>query len=296
MAQSKIEQLESFFKRNMNIKSSIARLAFAETDIYNEDYAMAYSDKIYKELCYMQDEFISMAKEMFGDYVLEQIIKKFDTYFKVLNNCGANGPKLHNFYRYCIADISLELKSEVKQNCVGYYMFRDAWGLLKKETSINGLLHILHSYVMNNENIYDAVEEIDTKDNKNSEPITLRGRKDNILAKLIYENFNFEFDCGKTDILALGNKTLIMVRDLGHALTVELEEYPDGIMVRYFIPKLCDIDKINALRGINKVPKDAPTHSGARGEFLTTKEQVLFDLFDFLSKVPTDADLIRKPR
>lgn len=144
---------------------------------------------------------------------------------------------------------------------------------------------------MNNENIYQAVNELSTKENEYKESISLRGDSNNELANGIFANFPLSIGCGKTDIVALKNKTLIMIRDLGHALTIEVEEYQDGIMVRYFIPKLCNIDKINMLPGINKVAPGSEMNAGARGEFLTSKENVLSDLYSFISKVPTDLDI-----
>ena len=45
----------------------------------------------------------------------------------------------------------------------------------------------------------------------------------------------------------------MMVRDLGHALSVDIDiSKDDEIIVKYFVPKICNMDMIQALPGINK--------------------------------------------
>ena len=164
-------------------------------------------------------------------------------------------------------------------------------GVINQNVSINGLLHIIHSFVMNNEGLYQSVDSLGQKMNEGEYPIELRGNPNNQIAVSIFEGFPMSLDVAWTDIVALKNKTLIMVRDRGHALTIEVEEYSDGVMIRYFIPKLCNIDMINALPGINKVPSSAGVFDGARGEFISSKEEISNNIYNFIARVPTDLDM-----
>ena len=79
-----------------------------------------------------------------------------------------------------------------------------------------------------------------------------------------------------------------MVRDKGHALSIEISLHNDVARIEYFIPKLCNIDMINKLPGINAVNKDS---IGATG-VVEVPINILSDaLFDFISKVPMDSDM-----
>ena len=89
------------------------------------------------------------------------------------------------------------------------------------------------------------------------------------------------------------DKILMMVRDRGHALTIDIDtSTQNNILVKYFIPKLCNLDMIKTLPGINK---SSITEYGARGAFLTSKEKLTEELFNFVEKVPTDDDLPSQP-
>lgn len=96
-------------------------------------------------------------------------------------------------------------------------------------------------------------------------------------------------DSRLTDLIAVDNKAFMMIRDLGHALTVELEkEEKDKIMVKYFVPKICNEEMIRNLPGI-----DARTinDNGAYGSFEISKKDISREISDFLEKVPNDEDI-----
>ena len=84
-------------------------------------------------------------------------------------------------------------------------------------------------------------------------------------------------------------KLIIMVRDRGHALTIEVTLNNNIARIEYFIPKLCNIEMINNLPGVNKVNKNS---IGATGVIETPINTLPGVLFDFISKVPTDYDMV----
>ena len=84
-------------------------------------------------------------------------------------------------------------------------------------------------------------------------------------------------------------KMIMMVRDRGHAITIKITLNSNTARIEYFIPKLCNIEMINNLPGINKVIKDT---IGATGIFETDIDNLNEALFTFISKVPTDADMV----
>ena len=48
-----------------------------------------------------------------------------------------------------------------------------------------------------------------------------------------------------------------MIRDRGHALTIEITINNDKARIDYFIPKIININMINALSGANKVRENS---------------------------------------
>lgn len=84
-------------------------------------------------------------------------------------------------------------------------------------------------------------------------------------------------------------KLIMMVRDRGHALTIDISLNNDMARIEYFIPKLCNIEMINNLPGINKVNENSVGATGVMEVPINTLPSVLFD---FISRVPTDNDMI----
>ena len=82
-----------------------------------------------------------------------------------------------------------------------------------------------------------------------------------------------------------------MIRDRGHALTLDIDTTNEKSFIKYFIPKICNLEMVEKLPGINKITK-----AGATGMFEISEEILPQNLFDFISKVPTDSDMIREDK
>ena len=85
-----------------------------------------------------------------------------------------------------------------------------------------------------------------------------------------------------------------MTRGLGHATSIEFDRTDKGdIRVAYFIPKICNVDMVNSLKGINPIKPLTPVFAGARGRFYTPEESLDNDLSTLLKGIPSDADLMK---
>ena len=87
------------------------------------------------------------------------------------------------------------------------------------------------------------------------------------------------------------NKLLMMIRDRGHALSMEITLKDDKARVEYYIPKICSVNMVNELPGINKVNE---TSVGATGVYEMDVDSLSTGIIDFINKVPTDRDLVRE--
>ena len=86
----------------------------------------------------------------------------------------------------------------------------------------------------------------------------------------------------------------MMVRDSGHALTIDIEEDKEKgkVFVKYFVPKICNIEKLNKLKGIHKIPTDAYWRDmSANGMYETSIDGFGTDIVNFIQEVPTDMDM-----
>ena len=89
-------------------------------------------------------------------------------------------------------------------------------------------------------------------------------------------------------IIGLDNNVLIMARDLGHALTIDIDLSDSKPLVNYFIPKICNKNMVLKLPGIGKI-----TDNGATGVFeIDNIENINEKIFDLMDKVPTDYDIV----
>jgi hypothetical protein len=262
-----------------NLKKEIQR--------YNNEYIGEYVDKLFQALNDIE-------------YYINDIIEKynfskedksyFSKFIKVLKDelikCGYNFNKLTTFYNVFFSNMSELLLKKVGEECFGYSL---SLGVpLSEAKSLNEILHVIHQTIINNDENLKSLPKIQEKTNNFSFPITLYGR-DNEVAKNIFENFPLQLDCGYTDIVSLkNNEIIIMVRDRGHALSIEIEKENDVYYVKYFIPKICNVDMVNKLKGVDKVDKNSKYTVGI---FKSTLEDLPNELYNFISKVPTDEDI-----
>lgn len=289
-----LQDLEQFFKYDMEIKQLMAFYP----DIYDNKSLIDYINKTYKNLQDIKYMLEKMLQFIGADETLTKYLnKRFRDYEKTLLKSMINRKRLAEFYQTCISNMNPELVDEINHKIKGYYVFCNYQEPFLKSKTINELLHVLHSYVVNNENFYEAMPIIEEKTNEKMQRITLRGHKSEI-AKAIFDNVSFDLDSDYMDILSLSNgRILIMARDLGHALTIEIEKENDKVHVSYFIPKVCNIDMVNNLKGITpiKINEDTDLRNlYAKGSFEVTEQELIPNLLELMMNIPQDKDIIIK--
>ena len=282
-----LNNMEKFLKYNLEIKKILYDVTPKDMDRYNKEAIMEYSDKLFKALndieYYMNSILTSFSFSENDKNYLKNFIK---TLKQELIKCGYYFNKLSTFYEVCFANMTEELVNEVGENCVGYYLFGGV--PLSKAKSLNEILHIIHQTIINDEKNLNSLPKLREKKNKEGWLISLYGR-DRIIANKIFNGFPLELSCGHTEIVSLNNDNVIMmVRDRGHALSIEIEKENDKYYVKYFIPKICNVDMVNNLKGVRKVTKNQKFTTGI---FETNINDLSFNLVDFISKVPTDDDI-----
>lgn len=288
-----LEAMKEFFERDMKIKETLMSLAPTEADDYDELSRMEYVDKLEKGLDSLEyDTLASIKKFGFGEELNNTIREYFANKKKSMAVGKYEAGICQKIYNSEFASMSENFIEEVKEGFVGYAFFSNPSklpGFVKKAKTVNELLHSIHSSIVNNDGILESMPQIGTKRNTIEEPITLYG-EENEVAEKIFKEFPLEMDCGITDIVSLKNKVLMMIRDRGHALTIDMDTTnPKEVEVKYFVPKLCNEEMIRKLPGINE---SSITKSGASGFFVSDKDKITKDLFDFIEKVPTDGDMV----
>lgn len=280
-----LKKLEIFFNNDLKVKKILHELEPKESYKYNNDSCIEYGNKLYKSIEDIAFYIIQIANKFFPNE--EQYCKNYFTALKSeLLKVGYDFNKLSHFYNICLANMSEEFVNKVGENCVGYTIFSGV--SFNEAKSINELLHLMHQSVINNEYVLHSMPKLDAKNNEFGYSITLYGvEKD--LSKCIFDNFPLDMDCGWTDIVSLENKIIMMVRDRGHALSIEIEKENDKYYIKYFIPKICNVDMVNNLRGVTKVDNNSKYTVGI---IQTIEENLPLELYDFISKVPMDSDMV----
>lgn len=287
MVDERLIKLQHFLEVDLKIKKEMLNIAPANDNQYND--VEKYSDRVNDFLIYIFSELKCIASDIFG--LKSQIMEKITTMESVIKNnfysCGYDIDKLRLFYKNCISNMELDFINAVKGECVGYSF--GGISSAKNAKTINEILHFIHSFILNNERILQSIPLIDKKENNYKYPISLRGIRVPVFEQLL-AIFPNDLDVGWTDMVAVNErKLLMMVRDRGHALTIEITLNLQTARIEYFIPKICNVDMVNNLPGINKVNQDSV---GATGIIEIPISDLPNTLFSFISKVPMDSDMI----
>lgn len=283
-----LEVIETFFRYDLKIKKIMHDVAPNYMYKNDSEYLLSYSEQLNDALSSVKFYFNKMLDMLNYSDIDKRYVESFiQNYQQQLIKINLEFDKLSKFYVSCFANISDELINKVNSECIGYSV-NDSIRLTEGKT-VNEILHIIHQSVINNEKVYKSMPVLNQKYNMEGYPITLYGHNYGIAEK-IFNYFPTNIICGDTDILSLNNKILIMVRDRGHALMIEIEkEDKDEIYyVKYFIPKICNMEMVNSLKGVRKVNSN---YGYTNGVFECDEQSLPYELVTFISKVPTDYDI-----
>ena len=288
------ENLDKFFKIDLKIKDLILKTRPNEKT-YDTSGAIKYVDNLIKELDTIKDYFFWVIDTYnMSPYLKDVINNSINEYNEKLLNSNYDYDKLTRIYQECILKMTVGLEKELQKNLFGYNINRKEVESFEKCKTINDYLHAFHFYIVNNEKIFHSMPVIDRKINKDDEPIILFG-KENDLSRDLFNKYPVELGTGEVDILSFDDHLLMMIRDVGHALSIDSTIENDNIRVSYFVPKSCNIEKVNKLKGVTKLdPLTSDMFSPTNGEFVCKKEDFTSEMIDFISNVPTDIDAFSK--
>ena len=287
MDETKLIKLQHFFEADMKLKKEMYQSAPPAPDKLVD--VEKYADSLYESLLYIFSELKCVSLDLYGpnSTVLKKCLELEKDIKQAFYNCGYDYKKLQAFYTNYISNMDPNFINKVKENCMGYYLWAKA--PFDEAKTINEFLHVMHAFIVNNDHIYKSIPEVCNKKNDQGYPISYRG-VDTPAFKTLFENFPLDLDVGWTDMLCLDDrKVLMMIRDRGHALTLEITLNPNNeARVEYFIPKICNLDMVNSLEGVNKVDNDVV---GTTGVIVCNINDLPNKVFTFISMVPTDVDM-----
>jgi hypothetical protein len=276
--------LDEFFSNDLKIKRMLLLSSYD-----SKESGIDYSDRINNVLNDIEFYFNNICDKLNLLKAKEFLKNKISFFRSQLGNIGCDLSKLTYFYEKYFCGMSNDFIKDVNKVCVGYLGLSEdsLCFLLNGSSSINEILHVFHQYVINNEEILESIPVIQEKKYNNGFPIYLRG-KNNEQASNIYDSLLLDSYNGYTDIISLDSKIIMMVRDRGHALTVEIEKENDKYYVQYFIPKVCNVDMVNSLPGVRKVNSFKDFTDGM---FEVSEEDLANKVCSFIESIPTDFDI-----
>ena len=150
------QKLNNFFQTDLHIKKLISNLFPNPADRLNKSALFKYVDRLEDSLDKIEISFNRIINTYFSSDLKKYIEVVFDYYHQEINSCGYDYDKLENVFKKIFVSMSPELIDITNNEIKGYYMFSGVEKPLAKATSISEILHIFHSYVLNNENILQS--------------------------------------------------------------------------------------------------------------------------------------------
>ena len=280
-----IDKLERFFELDLKAKNIIEN---ARPNLYDIDPVIE-EKKMINAIDQIKVVMNEMLSYFYGMYK-EKINNKLDSIKESIEKCNLRADELLKAYESFFLIMNKDLEDLMQESSIAYTMKSDQPKVIEKCKSVNELLHSIHFFVINDENIMHTMNIIDSKITDKNKKVTLYG-KENDIARDIFKEYDDEVS-DYTDIIAFKDHTLMMVRDRGHALTMDITEEGENVRVSYLIPKINNKEMVNILPGVNKVSDDVSTFDQTKGEFVVKNNQIGSVISSFISMVPTDTDNI----
>lgn len=283
------KKIENFFKIDLIIKNLINNTFPNNADRNNPSEIISYVQKLNDTIDRIELLFLRIVRSFeFGSNIEEYIENTFKKYQQQVLECGYNYYRLEQTFIKMFTSMSPELVKKVNEEIIGYSCFIDLEDILSQSTSINEILHVFHTYVVNNENILQSsmmqLEKGRTR---------LYGEKTPIATSIFDGLDNFMADSEKTILSISDNHIIIMLRDFGHATTLDINIDKENAWIDYFIPKVCNYLMVNSLPGIRKIEEGTyfPT---AKGMIVVKTADLAHYINDFIKKIPTDNEMFVK--
>lgn len=281
-----LNKLNSFFKDDLLIKNLIHNSFPNPADRYDFLGNISYAKKLENNLDKIEIIIMRLIKTYVGTFYISYIEVLFSYYQKMIRDCDMDYQKLENIFNKIFVNMSPELINKVNEGILGYYAQLDIVSILSNAKSISEILHVLHSYVVNNEGLLQSCNLISQKDE------TMLYGISTPIAKNIYDSLDDYFSDSPKIILSL-NEThiIIMLRDFGHATTLDINIENGEAWIDYFIPKVCNYLMVNELPGIRKVDEKS---KWAKGTLRIKVNELGAYINNFIKKIPTDDDMFVK--
>ena len=283
------KKIENFFQIDLIIKNLINNTFPNNADRNNPSEIISYAQKLNDTLDRIELLFLRIVRSFeLGSNIEKYIENTFKKYQQQVFECGYNYDILEQTFIKIFASMSPELIRKVNEEIYGYNCFIDLEGILSQSTSITEILHIFHTYVINNENILQSSMVQLEKGNTR-----LYGEKTSIATSIFDSLDNFMADSEKTILSISDNHIIIMLRDFGHATTLDINIDNENAWIEYFIPKVCNYLMVNSLPGIRKIEKG--THNPtAKGMIVVKASDLAHYINNFIKMIPTDDDMFVK--
>lgn len=285
-------ELSKFFMKNAKIKYRMMSLAPPDGNDYLTLEEYSYSLKEFIEQCAV--DFIHF-NNYFDMHIEEEIVSLLTRIYNNIDKCkhlsSYSKDEFENLYKTDITGMSDSLIENLNLNCSGYRVDNYPELYINDCKTINDLLHMFHTYIINNENIIQNMPILKNKEKNADEKITLYGKEEELANNIFFNIPDNLCLGGYTDILSLpaNNLIIMMIRDRGHALTIQIDTSDkNNLYIKYFIPKICNLDMVNNLPGVRKAKINQRFTDGA---FTTNAKELPIEIINFISSVPTDMDM-----
>lgn len=286
MSESNLEKIEQFFNNDIKIKNLMLEMAITNQDYYNIEYLMKYEKKVFNILNEIEYYLLQIINNFFYNNENEKnrIQKMINEVKQSFINASGNINKLKKVYLQEVTDMRKKFIDSINTNICGWYYTGEK---VLEPVTINEFLHLFHHIIVNDETLYQNIDEIPINNFYNK--VHLYGKEDLIAYELAEQLASLNLYSDKINILSLKDKILILAKDYGHALSIEISYNGNIADINYFIPKVCNYLKVNTLKGIDKVQ---PYSCFAKGMFSIKKEDVPIEITDLILKMPTDLDIL----
>ena len=274
------ESIKTFFEDNTKVKQIMLDMAPDIKYSIDEYAASKLDDKMWQGLNNLQDLFLEMVGN--DTYRQDFINSKFSSLKSELIEAGCNFDKLQKFYQKNISDMSPKFIESVNKEIFGFCAFRNT-GLFQQATTVNEMLHVLHREIETNDGLIQQIAGNLNYPVVGTETELSQKIKD-VVSLMKVNDYGY--------IVSLDeNHAFALMRDKGHALTIEFNANGNEIEVNYYIPKICNAYMVNNLPGIRKVAEDAKALTATTGAFNMNKKEFGVKLLTFLENVPSDDNI-----
>lgn len=228
------------------------------------------------------------------DLIVKSKIDQIRNQYLEKNNNSFQVEEFEENFNQAVRLMNQDFVWQVNSQIAGYLNRREEnfAQILNQANSLNEILNLMHSYLIQNEDIILSQKAWRYFENKEDMGLIAAYGQKTSLADNLFQLLRGKIQDQAITIYCFNDTIYLLLRDYGHSTSMVINtSEKDKVKINYKVFKTLRLEKIKALRGFEHLD---PNGQAATGQFwINADANIAFEINEFIAAIPMDEDFVK---